>query len=399
MRRRGSGAQVEGGFRVEMSLGKGAKALLLLAAGVVVCAGIQFAAPVLVPLLLAGFIATVTSPLVFWLHARNVPVGLTVLLAILIDVAVLVAFGALIGNSVNQFYERLPSYQERLGVLALEFGNLGAQMGLEFESSGAPGAMMGMLASGLRSIAAVLSNIVLVLLIVAFMLLEVTGFKEKLGLLVEDPASLERVQRASREVNTYLVVKTASSVVTGLLVGIWTAIWGVDLPVLWGLIAFFLNYIPTLGSIIASIPPIVLALIQFGPGSALVIASGYLTVNMTIGSVIEPRVLGRALGLSPLVVFLSMVFWGWLLGPIGALLSVPLTMIIKIVMANSEDFRWVAVLLAPARVAVAMSDELDQEQAAAQADTTARISARETSAVDESSSLPAGAQEHNSPAE
>ena len=133
--------------------------------------------------------------------------------------------------------------------------------------------------------------------------------------------------------------------VTGVLCGAWVAICGVDFPILWGLLAFFLNYIPTLGMFIATVPPVVVALIQLGPGSALLVLAGYLVLNFTLGNFVEPRVMGRALGLSPLVVILSMVFWGLLWGPVGALLAVPLTMVFKILLASTEDLRWAAVLL------------------------------------------------------
>ena len=126
------------------------------------------------------------------------------------------------------------------------------------------------------------------------------------------------------------------------------AICGVDFALLWGLLAFLLNYIPTLGMFIATIPPVVVALIQFGPGSALLVLAGYGVINFTLGNFVEPRIMGRALGLSPLVVFMSMVFWGWLWGPIGALFAVPLTMVIRDLLANTEDLRWAAVLLGSA---------------------------------------------------
>ena len=120
---------------------------------------------------------------------------------------------------------------------------------------------------------------------------------------------------------------------------------GVDYPVLWGLLAFLLNYIPTLGSIIAAIPPVLLAMVQFGWTWALVVAMVYLAINICIGSLLEPRLMGRRMGLSTLVVFLSMVFWGWVWGPIGMILSVPLTMLLKILLMHSDDLRWVGVLL------------------------------------------------------
>ena len=128
---------------------------------------------------------------------------------------------------------------------------------------------------------------------------------------------------------------------------------GLAFPMVWGLLAFLLNCVPSIGAIIAAIPAVLFALVQHGPGSALVVAIGYIVVNTAIGSLLEPHLIGRTLGLSTLVVFLSLVFWGWVWGPLGMLLSVPLTMIVKIFLENSEDLRWVAVMLDSGRAAAA----------------------------------------------
>jgi AI-2 transport protein TqsA len=336
-----------------MELGRGAKTVLMLAAVVVVMAGIKLSAPLLVPLLLAAFVAMVTSPLVIWLQKKRLPAGVAVLLAILVDLGVLTGLGALVGTSLSDFYQRLPEYQEALTSTLADATTWLAAYGVsqeELTKALDPGSMMGMVASLFRSLTDLVSNLVLVLLIVMFILLETTGLRLKASLILgDDGAQLTRMRNATHQVSRYLVVKTLTSAFTALVVGIWLAIWGVHFPVLWALLAFMLNFIPTLGSIIAAVPPTALALIQFGPGSALGMLTGYVVINTLIGTVMEPRIFGRAVGLSPLVVFVSMILWGWLLGPVGALLSVPLTLIVKIYLANTEDLQWVAVLLAPAR--------------------------------------------------
>jgi predicted PurR-regulated permease PerM len=150
------------------------------------------------------------------------------------------------------------------------------------------------------------------------------------------------------DVQRYLGIKTLISLATGILIGVWVAILGVDFPILWGILAFLFNYIPSLGSILAAVPTLLLALVQLGPGPAALVGLGYVVVNVALGTFVEPYFMGRKLGLSTLVIFLSLVFWGWVWGPVGMLLSVPLTMVVKILLENSENFRWVAVLLAPA---------------------------------------------------
>ena len=193
-----------------------------------------------------------------------------------------------------------------------------------------------------------MSNFFLVVLTTVFILTEASGFARKIQIALGDRGSgLLNLSGVMTQVHRYLVIKTAISLVTGVILGTWVWILGVDFPVLWGLLTFLLNYIPNLGSIMAAVPPVLLALIQPGGGLtvAIMVAVGYITVNLAFGNVVEPRVMGQRLGLSTLVVFLSLVFWGWVWGGVGMLLSVPLTMVVKIVLENSSELRWIAVLL------------------------------------------------------
>ncbi|MEJ2034102.1 MAG: AI-2E family transporter, partial [Deltaproteobacteria bacterium] len=177
-------------------------------------------------------------------------------------------------------------------------------------------------------------------------LLEASSFPAKLRASRHDPqAALAGYEQVVRDINDYMKIKTWISLATGIFIAIWLAILGVDYPLLWGVLAFLLNYVPNIGSIIAAVPAVLLALVQLGTTSALLAAAGYLAVNMVVGNVVEPRFMGRGLGLSTLVVFLSLVFWGWVWGPIGMLLSVPLTMMIKIALASNEETRRFAILL------------------------------------------------------
>ena len=344
--------------------GRGEKVMLGLAATVVVCAGMKLAAPLLVPFLVAAFVSVVTTPIVLWLCKMRVPRGLAVALAILLDIGAIAAFGAMVGGGLNSFLRSIPTYEKQLAQSTHEIGQWIQGFGIQIDSNSLTDVMdtnllMEMLVELLSSFAGVVSKLLLVLIIVGFMLFEAAGMRDKMIRIMAGPEALERVERAGREVNKYLVVKTISSVVTGVLVGVWVALFGIDQPVLWGLLAFLLNYVPTLGSVIAAIPAILLALVQHGPGVATVVTGGYLVINITIGQLVEPRVLGRALGLSPLVIILSVIFWGWLLGPMGALLSAPLTMTVKIFLANSEDTKWIAVLLASSRSAEELAEPHD----------------------------------------
>ena len=330
-----------------MKLGAGAKTVLMLAGITVVLWGLHEARGLLVPLVTAGFITVISLPVVVWLHDRGVPRWAAVMLAVLLDLGVLFGFGGLVGGSLNEFYERVPTYQERLAEVTAGAALWVEHQGLDVDPATVSRTVdqlgvMDLVADLFQRVWALGSKALLVL----FMLFESGPWRTKLAYVLHRPTlDLPRFEKAAREVQTYLVVKSGLSVVTGALCGGWCAICGVDFPLLWGLLAFFLNYIPTLGMFIATIPVVVVALIQFGPGSAILVLAGYLVINFTLGNFVEPRIMGRALGLSPLVVFLSMVFWGLLWGPVGALLAVPLTMAIKIALASTEDLRWAAVLL------------------------------------------------------
>jgi len=334
-----------------MKLGPGEKMILLLAGFVIVVAGLRFGEPLLVPLSLALVIATVSAPMIRWLEKHRIPRSLAITLAILLDLAVLAGLGTLVGTSLSEFYEAAPRYQNALtNVVKTNVAWL-SDRGIPVSSDlFAPlqdfGRLVDLVGSLVTSVANVVSMLLFVLLLVVFMLVEFGRWRLKIQYAMGDQhADLSRFSTAAHELQKYLGVKTGANAVTGLLCGAWAAVMGVDFPVLWGLIAFLLNYIPTIGTIIAAIPPIVLAWLAFGPGTALVTAVGFVLINVSLGNVVEPRIMGRALGLSPLVVLISMVFWWWLWGPVGALLSAPLTMTVKIVLANTTDLRWLAIML------------------------------------------------------
>ena len=259
--------------------------------------------------------------------------------------------GALVGNSVDDFSAQLPIYQAKLEIQTAGLLNWLAGMGIEVSKEAAdklldPAKAMKMAAQGLSSLGSMLTNAFLILLTVIFILLEASSFPSKLHLVLDDPeASFSHLERFTENIKRYMAIKTVTSLLTGLAIAVSLWVLGVDYPVLWGTLAFLLNYVPNIGSIIAAIPALLLALVQLGPGAAASSAICYLVVNILVGNVIEPRFMGRGLGLSTLVVFLSLVFWGWVLGPVGMFLSVPLTMTVKIALDSSDETRWIAILL------------------------------------------------------
>ena len=214
---------------------------------------------------------------------------------------------------------------------------------------------MNLTARLLAELGSALSNIVLILLTVAFILFEASSFPVKLRAVLGDPQQVfPQFTRFVGDIERYMAIKTLISLATGILIGIWLAILGVDFPVLWGFLAFLLNYVPSVGSTIAAVPAVLLAFIQLGIGRAAMAASGFMAVNFILDNVIETRLMGRRLGLSTLVVFLSLIFWGSLLGPVGMVLCIPLTMTLKFACENNKSTRWIAVLLAPEAPAESM---------------------------------------------
>jgi len=319
--------------------------VFVLAGFVVIGAGIKLAAPVLVPFVLGGFIAIVVSPVVSWAQGLGCPRWLAIALAMLAATAAVAILGTLVGSSAGELTARLPAYATLAKDAAHDVAEWLKQYrpGLTLPELVDPGAAVGVVTGLLGDVAGFLSSVLLAVIIAGFLLLDqVRGSGH--GGETERPKS---VRRALQAVNRYMAIKTVTSIATGVLVGLWTWMWGADLPLMFGLLAFVLNYIPNIGSIVAALPAIALALMQDGLGPATGIASGYLLVNIGIGGIMEPRLMGRGLGLSPHIVILSVIVWGWLLGTVGALLSALLTVMLKLALSSLPDLRPLAGLLGP----------------------------------------------------
>ncbi|MEW8657352.1 MAG: AI-2E family transporter [Candidatus Thiodiazotropha endolucinida] len=325
--------------------------LLSMAAFVVVVAGMKAADTLLIPFLLSLFIAVISAPPLFFLKGKGVPGGLAMILVVGMIIVTGVLMAWLVGGSLDDFTNNLPKYQESLKLQSTNFvtwlSTLGVELNVQtittYFNPAKAMAMAGKLMGGLGN---VLTQAFLILITVIFMLLEANAFQAKLKNHAESPErSLARVRAITSSIKQYIVIKTSTSMLTGILIGVWLWILDIDYPVLWGVLAFLFNYVPNIGSIIAAVPAVLLALIQFGPQASLWTAVGYLVVNSLVGNVIEPRFMGKGLGLSPLIVFISLVFWGWILGPVGMFLSVPLTMTMKIVLDSNHDTRGLAAML------------------------------------------------------
>ncbi len=330
----------------------GYRLLVGLACVIIIGAGVVQMQAILAPFLFALLVAIAGALPLRWLQSKRVPGPIAALMVAGLFTGVLLLLGVLAAESVEGLTDALPGYQadlerlftkaqERLDPHGIELPSRLSQVDEKLAVSIVGGTLQGIFRS--------FSSIATAIVILVFLLLEAADYRVKFRAALSHTVDVGRFEKVTHDVQRYLFVKTVTSGVTGLLVGILCLVVGVDFPILWGLIAFVLNYIPVVGSIIAAIPAILLACISLTWYGVLGLASGYAVVNTAVSNFLEPTLMGRHLGLSPLIVFLSLVFWGWAWGPIGMFLSVPITMLIKILLENSEDLRWVATLMGTAR--------------------------------------------------
>lgn len=326
-----------------------------MASVVVIVAGLKAASSLFVPFLLAGFIGLLCAPFLFWLRDRGVPNPIALIIVLLGLFGIGAVFGGLMSSSINEFTALLPSYQERFGSLVVSLTETLKDYGIDFGSNPDeanpfdPQAALGMVGGLAGNLGSLLNNAFLLFLIVCFILLEAASIPRKVRDAFGDSPEIEtRMTEIGTSIRRYLGIKTLTSMLTGILVYCALVLLGVKFAPLWGLVAFLLNFVPAIGSVMAAIPAVALAMVDNSLQTAAVVTAIYLTVNISIGNFLEPRALGEGMGLSPLIVVTSLIFWGWVLGPVGMVLAVPLTVILRITLDSQPQTQWVAVLLGPA---------------------------------------------------
>ena len=337
-----------------------------MAALIVCVAGLKAAQNFFLPVLLAFFVATVSFPITQGLTKRRVPRAIAVLLTVLVDfafIAGIVVLGVFLLQDLQvkwntkyaaQLNDQVRGVSESLAVRLQSMGvedakskietvvenNLSNLQQIRFEKiwdlgTGVLGQVVGFFGAA-----------VIFLILTVFMLSEARMFGQRLQAISKAHGpNIGRMLSATRDIQRYLAIKTVVSLATGILAGLlcWAA--GLDFFILWGIVAFALNFIPVIGSIIAGVPPTILALLVAGVPNAILVAGGYLLINNFLGNFLEPIFVGRRFGISTLVVVISVMFWGWVWGPLGMLLAVPLTMILKVVLDGSDEFRWIGVAI------------------------------------------------------
>ncbi|MEA3639979.1 MAG: AI-2E family transporter [Lamprobacter sp.] len=343
-----------------------ARGLIVAAAFALVVIVLKMASSLLAPILLATFIAIVVTPVLGWMRGKGVPkwAALVVIGFVLIDIGSLLAL--VTSGAVEGFRNSIPTYQDRLTLLVSQLGNWLEAVGMDQSGDAVPNLLdPSKLMVGVRLLlsnaSGIFANGLLVLLTVIFILLEAPTLWAKLHAAFSlTPEGEERIRRLFSSINRYMQIKAATSFATGVCAYVLLWLLGVDFAIFWAILAFFLNFIPVVGNIIMMIPPALLALVQADLSTALMVIIGYLVINTAIGNIIEPRIMGKGLGISTLAVFLALLFWGWLFGSVGMFLAVPLTVTLVIALDASPTTRPIAILLGPEVETMPPPDQVNQ---------------------------------------
>ncbi len=325
------------------------RVLVILASLVVIIAGLKLGQDVLVPILVGALIVGASSPIVTYMLKRRFPPIAVAGVIIFLDIGILALFAGVLVFAAAELRVVMPRYIASLNNADTWIVHDLANRGITVESPIMSTLKSAKPAGALEGIAAqfagAASLVTVVLLVTFFTLCEVTTLGDKIRALDKADSHFERIDTIVNHVQRYVVVKVATSAVAGVCVFILLTVCRVDLALMLAIIAFALHFMPNVGPAIAMVPGVAIAAFSRGPGTAAVVTIGYLTINAVVGSVLEPRWLGRSLNLSPLAVLVSLIFWTWMWGPLGAVLSVPLLAIMKIALENVESTKWFAHLL------------------------------------------------------
>ncbi len=322
-----------------------------LSAIVIIIGGLKMASQAAVIIFLSIFIASILYPLMNSLQKMKIPKSMALILVLLFIVILLFGLTYILNTSLQDFMGNLSFYDERLRGMVIDglqwLDGFGIHLepktileGLNF------GALFHMTASTVGGIGVFASKMVLVVIGVAFLLVESRNFGTKVDMIFKgDEVSRNNFELFAHNIQKYFSIKTLTSLLTGILITVALLIFDIPYPFLWGFLGFMLNFIPVVGSIIASVPALLLALIHHDVSTFSWLILIYLIINNLISNILEPKVMGDGLGLSPAMIFFSLIFWGWVLGPVGMFLAVPLTMTLKIAFDSNPQTAWIGILL------------------------------------------------------
>jgi predicted PurR-regulated permease PerM len=322
-----------------------------IAALVIIFAGVIYAKSIITPFLLALFISIICAQPISWFKKKRMPRWLALIIVILGMFVLFSGFAFLMGNTLSSFSGNLSKYESTLTTISNSIIQYLKEKGLNIHQDQIstlvqPAKILEFTASTLNKLFNMVGNTFLIFLIILFILMEFESFSVKAkAIMSESDKSISFFSAILQNIRNYLIIKSLLCLSVGILIYLALLIIGVDYPLLWALIAGLMNYIPNIGSIISMIPTVLFAFVQLGLGGALWTLGSSMLIHSVLGNFIEPRIMGNGLGLSTLVVFLSLLFWGLILGIVGMFLSVPITITIKIILEQNEKTKWLAVLL------------------------------------------------------
>jgi len=311
----------------------------------------KYAADLLSPFLISVALAIVLTPLLNILEQKRIPRVISLILLILLSALPIIILGGYIGSEAQDFAANLHTmqaeFEKTLGKFIVNLQDMGLTIEQkDIEAMLEKSNISGIVKNLASQTSTQFSNIFLILFTVAFMLMESGAIKSKVKqILSKSKIDLDEGMQIITKINTYFIIKVKTSLATAVWVLLVLWFYDIHYFYLWATLAFFLNFIPVVGSIFAAVPPIVLAMMDQSMMTALWVGLWYVTINMVIGNILEPRIMGKGLGLSALVIFLSMTLWGWVMGPTGMILSVPLTMAMQFLFAQYKETEWIALML------------------------------------------------------
>ena len=325
--------------------------VVTLAAIFIVLLAMRATNAILAPILLAFVLAITTTPLLDWFIKKGAPSWLALILTILLIVIFILGLVWLVGNSVQNFSESISKYQQRFTEIERDLGGLLANLGVDANDLGAdqaasPQGLLQLAASFVGGIVSGLSNFGLIILTTVFFLVEALIMPRKVQSIAQaSDAGVQRILQLFHELRQYMAINAGVGLLAAVINVILLFIMGIEFAVLWGILSFFLSFVPNVGFIISVIPPALMALLQYGPREMLIVIVAYIVINFLSDNVIKPRFIEKGVNISVLQTFLALILWGWVLGPIGAILAVPMAIIVQAIFNSRPETRWLGYIM------------------------------------------------------
>jgi len=316
--------------------------ILYVAAIFIIFIGLKFLSPFLIYLILSLFLTILVYPAVAFFEKRGFPIIVGYLVVSLMVVGIFFVMFLILTTSLREFLDNVGFYQQRLLGLINSADDLLKKYEISLNLSALFSGIVPFIKLFLKKAGSILSGFLVIFIGVSFLIFETKNFGKKLNLLVKNKKPLEEFFKNTQK---YFLIKTFTSALTGVSVTIMLLFFDIPYAYLFGIIAFIFNFIPVIGSIIAAIPAIIIALITYDLQTAIYVTIGYVVINNVISNVLEPKIMGDGLDLSPAVVFFSLLVWGWVFGIVGMFLAAPLTMTLKLALQSSEKTKNIALLL------------------------------------------------------